>query len=176
MLNYTSGKNGGVNVTGCGRVVFNSISEFTKGLAVSDTATVAVNPGMRPGNRTVTVNNGATLEVAQSGTVNLYGGLTLADGAALGFNFTEKRTAPVLDVTGKTVTLGDNNSVTVKVSAADGIRPKGGAHVLTASDGAFADAKVTLASGAPNWVKGVSVVDGDIVLNVKSTGMVIIVK
>ena len=128
---------------------------------------------MRPGDGTVTVRSGATLKVAQSGTVALNGGLTLDDGAALGFNFTEKRTAPVLDVTGKTVTL--NGSGAVKISAAEGIRPKGGATVLTAG-GKFADANVSLAAGAPTWVKGVSVVDGEIVLNVKSTGMVIIVK
>ena len=32
------------------------------------------------------------------GRAALAGGLTLDDGAALGFNFTEKRTAPVLNV------------------------------------------------------------------------------
>ena len=116
LKNYPKDR-GGINVTGCGRVVFNSVSTFTLGLVVSDTATVAVNPGMRPGSGTVTVNNGATLEVAQSGTVALAGGLTLADGAALGFNFTEKNTKPVLNVTGKTVTLGENGAVSVKVSA-----------------------------------------------------------
>ena len=164
---------GAMMVTGCGTVLFNSVSTFSNGLTVTNTATVAVNPGMRPGAGTVTVRNGATLKVAQSGTVALNGGLTLDDGAALGFNFTERRTAPVLDVTDKTVTL--NGTVVVKISAADGIRPKGGNHTLT-SGGKFAGATVTLADGAPKWVKGVSVVDGDIVLNVKSTGMVIIVK
>ena len=79
----------------------------------------------------------------------------------------------MLDVTDKTVTL--NGTVGGKISAADGIRPKGGNPTLT-SGGKFAGATVTLADGAPKWVKGVSVVDGDIVLNVKSTGMVIIVK
>ena len=178
LTNYgtSSANRGGVNVTGCGRVVFNSVSTFTEGLVVTNRATVAVNPGKRPGNGTVTVNNGATLEVAQSGTVNLNGGLTLADGANLGFNFTDKNTKPVLNVTGKTVTLGENGTVAVKVSAADGIRPKGGSYALT-SGGQFADANVSLASGAPNWVKGVSVNDdGEIVLNVKSRGFTLIVK
>ena len=172
---FSSGHNGGLNVTGCGRVVFNSVSTFANGLVVYSPATVAVNPGKRPGNGTVTVHEGATLEVAQSGTVNLNGGLTLADGAALGFNFTEKNTKPVLNVTGKTVTLGENGAVSVKVSAADGIRPKGGAHVLT-SGGKFAGATVSLAAGAPDWVKGVSVVDGDIVLEAKPIGFKLIVK
>ena len=44
----------------------------------------------------VTVENGATLEVADSGTVTLSGSLALADGASLGFNFTNRRTSPVL--------------------------------------------------------------------------------
>ena len=164
---------GKITVTGCGKVLFNSVSTFTGGLTINDTATVAVNAGKKAGNGLVTVNAGATLEVAESGTVALGGGLTLADGAVLGFNFTEKRTAPVLDATGKTVTA--NGTVNVKISSADGIRPKGGNHTLT-SGGKFAGATVSLADGAPKWVKGVSVVDGDIVLNVKSTGMVIIVK
>ena len=172
---YSSGHNGGLNVTGCGRVVFNSVSTFANGLVVYSPATVAVNPGKRPGNGTVTVHEGATLEVAQSGTVALAGGLTLDDGAALGFNFTDKNTKPVLNVTGKTVTLGENGAVSVKVSAADGIRPKGGSYVLTLG-GQFAGANVTLASGAPNWVKGVSVADGEIVLEVKPRGFMLIVK
>ena len=174
MLNYTSGKNGGVNVTGCGRVVFNSVSTFTEGTVVSNTATLAVNAGCQPGTGTVTVHDGATLEVAQSGTVTLVGDLTLADGANLGFNFTEKKVAPVLSVA-TSATLPEGGTVMVKVSAADGIRPKGGSYVLT-SGGKFANATVTLASGAPNWVKGVSVADGEIVLDVKSRGFTLIVK
>lgn len=167
---------GAMNVTGCGTLLFNSVSDFTGGLTVTDTATVAVNPGKQPGAGTVTVNNGATLQVAQSGTVALAGGLTLADGAALGFNFTARQTAPVLNVTGKTVTLNGNKNITVKVSAADGIRPKGGSYDLT-SGGNFTGATVLLAADAPNWVKSVSVnEDGNIVLDVKLTGFRLIVK
>lgn len=169
-------RRGAMKVTGCGTVLINSVSTFTGGLTVTDTATVAVNPGKKPGAGTVTVNNGATLQVAQSGTVALAGGLTLADGAALGFNFTEKWTAPVLDVTGKTVTLNGNKNITVKVSAADEIRPKVGRHILT-SGGNFTGATVSLAAGAPNWAGIVSVnADGNIVLDVKPTGFMLIVK
>ena len=170
-----NGKRGAMKVTGCGTVLFNSNSTFTGGLTVSDTATVAVNPGKTPGNGLVTVNSGATLQVAQSGTVTLGGALTLANGAALGFNFTGKQTAPVLDVTGKTVTLNGNKNITVKVSAADGIRPKGGSYVLT-SGGNFTGATVSLAADAPNWAGTVSVADGNIVLDVKPTGFILIVK
>ena len=143
---------------------------------MTDTATVAVNAGKKAGDGLVTVNSGATFEVAQSGNVALGGGLTLADGAVLGFNFTEKRTAPVLDATGKTVTLGENSTVVVKVSSADELRPKGGANVLTAG-GVFTGANVSLAAGAPSWVKGVSVnADGNIVLAVKPKGLMVFVK
>ena len=55
---------------------------------MADTATAAVNPGCKPGAGTVSVGEGATLEVAQSGTATLGGALTLAAGAALAFSFT----------------------------------------------------------------------------------------
>ncbi|MBQ6141053.1 MAG: hypothetical protein IJI54_07165 [Kiritimatiellae bacterium] len=143
-------------------------------VAVKDTATLAIKPGAILGTGATTVAGGAALQVAESGTLALGGNLTLADGAALGFNFTEK-TVPLLDATGKTVTLGANGTVVVKVMAAEGARAKGGANVLTAG-GKFANANVTLAEGYPDWVKGVSVVNGDIVLEAKPTGLVIIVK
>jgi len=175
-LNATYISSSAMTVTGCGTVLINSVSTFSGGLTVSDTATVAVNKDKQPGAGTVTVNSGATLQVAQSGTVALGGGLTLADGAVLGINFTEKNAAPVLNVTGKAVTLNGNKNITVKVSSADGIRPRGGSYVLT-SGGKFAGATVSLASGAPEWVKGVSVnSDGEIVLDVKPTGFLLIVK
>ena len=100
----------------------------------------------------------------------------MEDSAILGFNFTERKVAPVLSVaTDKTVTLGDNGTVSVKVSAVDGIRPKGSSYVLISSGGAFADATVSLAVGAPDWVKGVSVADGEIVLEARPTGFQLIV-
>ena len=64
----------------------------------------------------------------------------------------------------------------VKVSAADGKRAKGGIHVLTFG-GAFTGANVVLAEGHPDWAKGVSVnADGNIVLDVKMLGTVVIVR
>ena len=47
---------------------------------------------------------------------------------------------------------------------------------MLTSGGKFAGANVTLATGAPDWAKGISVVDGEIVLDVKPTGMVVIVR
>ena len=121
----------------------------------------------------VTVNTDATLEVAESGTATIDGALTLAEGAALAFNFTEKAAAPVLAVA-TPATFPE--TVNVKVSAAGGLRPSAGQYTLT-SGGAFTGANVSLAADAPKWVKRVSVNDdGDIVLKVKFRGVAIFVK
>ena len=164
-----------MTVKGCGKIVFEYPSDFMGTLTVQDTATVSVNVGCgftRSGN--ATVNSGATIEVAESGSVAFGKNLTLADGACLGFNFTEK-TPPVLDMSGKTLTLGDQSNVVVKVTAAEGKHAKGGANVLTAG-GKFANANVSLAEGAPKWAKGVRVDNNEIVLDALPSGMYIFVK
>jgi hypothetical protein len=73
---------------------------------------------------------------------------------------------------GSTIDL--SATVNVKVCAAEGVRPRGGQYTLT-SGGAFTGANVSLVD-KPNWVKGVSVVNGDIVLDVKFRGVFIFVK
>ena len=140
---------------------------------MTETATVAMNVGCAPTRSAISVAGGATLEVAESGTVELKNDLTLADGACLGFNFTENQLAPKLDATGKTVTLG--GTVVVKVSAAEGRRGKGGLNVLT-TGGKFAGADVSLAEGHPDWVKSVSVVDGEIAIDVKNKGVALFIR
>ena len=47
--------------------------------------------------------------------------------------------------------------------------------MLTAG-GKFANANVSLAAGAPKWVKGIRVENGEIVLEAMPTGLFIIVK
>lgn len=84
---------------------------------------------------------------------------------------------PVLNLENKTVTFdeGETTNVTVKVTGTAGARPsRGGTHVLT-SGGKFTDATVTLVD-KPTWVKDISVVNGDIVIDVKSRGTYIYVK
>ena len=166
-----------VNVKGCGGFVFANTSDgniFAGGLTVQDSATVSVMPNARPGKGTVTLQGTSTLKLAQSGTVALGGNLSLAAGTTLAFNYTDNATAPVLDVTGKTVTA--SGTIAVKVSAADGVKPGGSATVLT-QGGAFAGKDVALAAGAPDWAKGLSVnADGNIVLFVKPKPMVIVVR
>ena len=171
------GSGGSMTVKGCGRLVFEHYCDFSSGLTVQDTATVAFNAGCgfsRGGN--ATVNGNATLEVAQSGSLALGKNLTLADGATLAFNFTERKSAPVLNMSDKTLTA--NGTVKVKISAADGIRPSygsNGKYTLTAGQ-KFAGKTVELAEGSPDWAKGVNVVDGEIVLNMKPSGTIIIVR
>lgn len=169
------GSGGTVTVKGCGTFVFDHSSDFLGGLFVTESATVAIKPGCTLSRSAINVAAGATLEVAQSGTVALSNNLTLEDGATLGFNFTERRTLPMLDVTGRTVTLGKNGTVVVKISAEGSMRPHGGANVLT-SGGGFAGANVRLAEGYPDWVKGLSIVDGEIVLDAKVSGMTLVVR
>ena len=161
---------GPMRITGPGKVVFANENSSFEGLTVTNTATASVKAGCKPGAGAVTVNTGATLEVAESGTATIGGALTLAEGASLAFNFTEKAAAPVLSATSATLPT----TVNVKVSSANGLYVKGGRYELT-SGGAFTGANVTLVD-KPDWVKGVSVVDGEIVLDVKPKGTFIIVK
>ena len=156
-----------VNGTGC--VLFNATGGTTQGLTVNGSAIVAVNAGKKPGNGAVTLNGTSTLKVAQSGTVALGGALTVGADATLAFNFTANATAPVLSATSATVS---GETLNVKVSAADGIRPKSGTHTLT-SGGAFAGASATLVN-PPKWAEGVAVnADGNLVLTVKPAGFII---
>ena len=169
------GSSGSMTVKGCGKLVFEHYSDFWGALTVQDTATVAFNFGCgfsRGGN--ATVNSGATLEMAQSGSIAFGKNLTLADGAILGFNFTD-RTPPVLNLSGKTVTLNGQKNIIVKITAAEGKCAKRGANVLTAG-GKFAGANVTLAEGAPKWAKGIRVDNNEIVLDVITLGTYIFVK
>ena len=160
-----------ITVNGAGTNVVNSTSPLMVGTyAVADTATVVLNNGAGFANGKVSVGETATLMVGESGTASI-SNLTLAAGATLGFNFTDKMTAPQLAATSATFPA----TVNVKVSSANGLHVKGGRYELT-SGGAFTGANVTLAEGYPKWVKGASIVDGEIVLDVKGSGTYIIVK
>ena len=166
-----------ITVSGSGTLRVNNAAKNSTQppVTVTNTATLAIKPGASLTTSTTTLNSGTTLEVAESGTVTLGGNLTLKAGATLGFNYTTKY-EPVLDLTDKTVTFdeGATTNIVVKIST-DDKRGRGGVHALT-SGGKFAGATVSLAAGAPKWVKGVSVVNGDIVLDVKSAGIVVIIK
>ena len=182
--NGSINQQGTVNIIGNGTVKLASSINGGLKVNVKDTATLSVKRGKSPGNANsnVTVESGATLEIAESAatagaaSVTPLGNLTLNDGATLKFNFTDRRIAPVLGHTaGKTTTV--NSTVYVKVSADASIeRPSGGKHILTSGID-FTGKTVALADGNPNWVKGVSVDDsGNIVIDFKPTGFIFIIK
>ena len=177
---------GKITIAGSGTFVANSAYNesltHSGSVTVTDTATLAINGGKVISNGAITVNGGATLKVAESAAsaaaaaVTLYGNLTLENNAILAFNFTDRTIAPTLDVTDKTVAV--SGTVKVKVSAADGVRPKGGKYELTSGGGfkGMNSESVSLADGAPDWADGVSVNDdGNIILTVKPTGLIFFV-
>ena len=200
--NAASAEKFGVTVKGIGKFVFANTHDdaaddkkiFSGGLTVTNSATVEVMANSCPGTGPVTlngtstlllhtggskartgaimVNDGATLKVAESGTVKLGGDLRLNDGATLAFNFTDRKNAPVLDLTGREVTFGTQAQVKVSLS---GDRPIGGKHILTSGSQIEGMASFVKADDCPKWVKGVGVDgDGNLYAEVFANGMVII--
>ena len=146
-------------------------------VTVTNTATLALKPGASLGTGDTTVCNGAALEVSGSGTVTL-GNLTLSDGATLKFNFTERRTAPVLDLTDKTVTFGSETNITVSVKG--DVRPgygSDGKYFLT-QGGKFSELtneNITSVDCA-SWVRSVGIESGNLYASIKPIGTTFIVK
>ena len=167
-----------ITVSGSGTLKVNkkAYNSNQPAVTVNDTATLAFAPGASLTTSNVTVNAGATLQVAQSGTVALGGSLTLKNGAFLGFNYTD-RNAPTLDLAGKTVTFatGATTNIAVKVST-DGAWPRSGENVLTAGYD-FTGIGVAFADGKPAWADDISVnKDGNIVINVKPMGTAVFLR
>ena len=159
-------------IAGTGTVLVNAVNTYQGNVNVTDTATLAINPGKKMTTGAITVNSGATLQVAESGT-NTVNNLTLADGAILGFNFTQRKVAPVLEVSG---TVMANGTIKVKVGGEQPAFLNGGKHVLT-SGGKFTGATVARADGTPSWVNSVSVDENDnIVADIKPMGTLIFVR
>ena len=171
-----------ITVSGTGTLRVNSecYGDAQPPVTVTDTATLAFKPGASLTTSNITVNAGATLAVAESGTLGLGCDLVLGDNACLRFNYTSSAT-PILDLTGKEVTFdeGETTNVVVKISAENGARAKynGGRNVLTAGQ-KFAGVNVSLydGPGRPAWVSEVREEDGEIVAYVKSVGLQIFVQ
>jgi len=173
--------NGLTTVTGTGKVVVDynvndlssSASSRTNVFSVATGATLTLNPGANIGFGTLTVQEGATLEI-QSGTTT-FGNLTVAENAILGFNFTDRRNAPVLALyDGAEVNAPD--PFTVKVSGT--VWPLSGEKLLTTCGG-FDGIPLTLsaAGNAARWANQdrLSVnADGNLVLDVKPMGTMIL--
>lgn len=157
---------------GIGTLHFAHDGEFLGGFTASDSVVVALDAGCAPGGRAVTMNGTSTLKVAQSGTVTLHGNLTLGADASLGFNFTDKVTAPQLVIPAASTIP---TTVNVKISADEGIRPSSNRTYTLTSTFNFTGKTVNVID-KPKWVKSVDAVGGNIVLTAKPTGMILIVK
>ncbi len=146
---------------------------------VGETATLALASRASLGTGRVTVGSGATLAVAESGTVALGGALTCAAGSTLKFNFTTRSTAPKL-VLSQTPTFSE-----VKVSLS-GVRPAygtDGKHTIiewpedtTWPEGFDIASVFTLADNQPKWVTGIAVEGDSLVLTSKPAGIMIFVQ
>ena len=182
-----SDKTAPIYVTGKGKVVVNHVTKSFGGknaysgpVTVKDTATLSINAGKKLTSGAITVNSGATLELAESGTNTLGGALSLQDGATLKFNFTERRTAPVLDLS-KGVTFGNATNITVSVvgerPAYHGAPDGKGRYALTSGyNFSTAGATIARAGDCPAWVKSIGLDDsGNIVADILLKGFLVIV-
>ena len=153
---------------------------FSGTITVKDTATLAVNSEKYPTTGAISVSNESTFKVAQSGVVTLSGNLSLADGAALGFNFTNRKVGPLLALaSGKSLSFVGEGEKNIAIKVSGDVWPVGGKHILTATGGFNAEGVTVslITEGAPKWAKSVYVnEDGNIVLDVKPMGTKVIVR
>lgn len=180
-LNCTIGGNSlhrCLRIYGSGTVkVIKSFSN-PQGVETYDTVKLALKPDVTVGVR-LAMKGSSTLKVLESGIVDLTG-CTVSFNSAnnkLAFHVTNQNVAPQLALNKSKTTATALSCIEVNVSAAEGVRmPHANSPYRLTTGGCFTDKTVTLAPGAPDWVKGVSVNgDGDIVLDVKPMGTIIFV-
>ena len=166
-------------VNGCGRLVCVATSRVDRGLTVKVGAVCALMPGIGTfgqKDQDFYVNSGAILEVAASGTAKIIGEtFTIADGAVLGFNFTERKTAPVFAPGSTKPAMTVGGSVAVKVSGS--VWPVSGEYQLTTCGGFGVEGvSVSLSPDSAAWAKMVEVKDGNIFLTVKPKPSMVIIR
>ena len=169
-----------VRIYGTGTVkVLNDFSSPRK-VEVYNTATLALTPEKSVAIELLMANY-STLKVRGSGIVDMTGCSSVKFAHAtcgFAFHFTERNVAPQLALNASKTTATALSSVAVEVSADDGVRPlhSGSPYQLT-TGGCFSGKTAVLASGAPEWASRVRVGDdGNIYLDVKPGGMVILFK
>ena len=178
---------GTTTISGSGKVVANydvdtltsTASALVNPFVVTNTATLAMNPGADLGSGGVTVCDGAMLEVAESGMMTLGGDLTLANGAKLGFNFTNRGVVPAIALaSGKSLCFAEGVATNIVVNISGTVSPVNGEKVLTSCGGFNSDGvSVSLPADAPRWAGRITVnASGDIVLFVKPTGTIVFVR
>ena len=166
-------------VNGCGRLVCAATSRVDRGLTVKVGAVCALMPGIGTfgqKDQDFYVNSGAILEVAASGTAKIIGEtFTIAEGAVLGFNFTERKTAPVIAPGSTKPAMTVGGAVAVKVSGS--VWPVCGEYQLTTCGGFGAEGvSVSLSPDSAAWAKMVEVKDGNIFLTVKPKPSMVIIR
>ena len=142
-----------------------------------NTVKLALKPGVTVG-QSLEMTGSSTLKVLESGTVDLTGCTVTFHSAnnKLAFHVTDQNVAPQLALDASKTKASALSCIEANVSAAEGIRmPHANSPYQLTTGGCFTGKTVTLAPGAPDWVKGVRIVDGDIVLDV-TMGLVIFVK
>ena len=177
---------GKITVSGGEIIVDYDINELTQKddyrkppFTVSSGATLTFNKGGNIGAGELTIEEGGTLEIAESATVTHNGDLSLSNGAALAFNFTDRILLPQLALAeGKSVKFTEGESTNILVKVSGDVWPVSGDKLLTTCGGFNAENGVTveLAEGAPKWAQGVKIEDGNIVLTIKPMPTVITVK
>ena len=110
-----------VNITGKGTVVANHYTTdsyngnrapFSGAVNVKDTATLAINAGKRITTGAISFATGTTLALPQTGTVTMYGNLTLAAGATNAYTLGKNDTTLAI-ASGKTLTLPAEGTVAI---------------------------------------------------------------
>ena len=148
---------------GCIRFAFDNT--FAGGFTASNSVTVALNAGCRPGNQAVTMKDTSTLQVAESGTVTLGGNLTLGENTTLAFNFTRRNVAPTLAIPAASALPATLN---VKVTCDESLSVSG-LNTYTILSGCDLTGKTVNIIDPPKWVESVSVDgSGNLVLKAKS--------
>ena len=147
---------------GKGKVVFNC--DYTNcggGLIASNGVTVAIRSGARPGSSSLTMKSGTKLAVESSVTTGAIGGsgsVTFEPDTTFAVNFTSTNSAPVLAFNASsTLSLPPTGSVSVKVTADEGLDFDLGAEYAITSGGKFASdavtsGKVVLSGDSADWV------------------------
>jgi len=165
-----------LRIYGSGTVkVIKSISN-PKGVETYDTVKLALKPGVTVGDN-LSMKGSSTLKVLESGIVDLTEcTVSFSANNKLAFHVTDRNVAPQLALDASKTKASALSCIEVNVSAAEGIRmPHANSPYQLTTGGCFTGKTVTLAPGAPDWVKGVRIVDGDIVLDV-TMGLVIFVQ
>ena len=149
---------GKLDIRGCGKVIVNSVSTYSNGTDVRDTATLAINAGKRAGTGTITVYSNATLAFPQVGRASLGGNLTLNEGSTLAFKVADN-SCSVLARNSKTINLPTSGKVKVKLTE-DSQPAVGKSYTLTDGAGLTDASKFELASETKGEL---SVVGGELV-------------